>query len=173
MSNLLHFPVSFRVKLPWYLIWWRICLQCRRPWFDSWVGKICWRRDRLPISIFLGFPCGSAGKESAHNVGDIGLIPGLGRSSREGKGYPPQYSGLGTSVDCKVHGVVKSRTRLSDFHFLSFIFSFRVKTVDIADIKLMSVNMELGSMCCNTPLYLLHIDSISMNNLKNIDTGKM
>ena len=40
-------------------------LQCRRPWFDSWVGKIHWRRDRLPTPVFLGFPCGLAGKESA------------------------------------------------------------------------------------------------------------
>ena len=72
-----------------------------------------------------------------------------------------------------VHGVAKSWTQLSDFHFLSFPFSFRVKTVDIADFKLMSMNMEPGSMCCNTPSYLLHIDSISISNLKNINTGKM
>ena len=44
------------------------------------VGKICWRRDRLPTPAFLGFPCGSAGKESTCNVGDLGWIPGLGRS---------------------------------------------------------------------------------------------
>ena len=47
-----------------------------------------------------GFPGGSAGKESACNVGDLGLIPGLGRSLGEGNGYPLQYSGLGDSVDC-------------------------------------------------------------------------
>ena len=41
-------------------------------------------------SIFLGFPGGSAGKESACNAGDLGLIPGLGRSPGEGKGYPLQ-----------------------------------------------------------------------------------
>ena len=52
----------------------RIHLQCRKPWFDSWVGKIRWRRDRLPTSIFLGFPCGSAGKESPCNAGDLGSI---------------------------------------------------------------------------------------------------
>ena len=46
-----------------------------------------------------GFPCGSAGKESACNVGDLGLIPGLGRSPGEGKGYPLQYSGLENSKD--------------------------------------------------------------------------
>ena len=64
-----------------------------------------------------GFPCGSAGKESACNVGDPGLIPGLGRSPGEGNGYPLQYSGLENSMDCIVHGVAKSWTRLSDFHF--------------------------------------------------------
>ena len=64
----------------------------------------------------------SVGKESACNVGDLGLIPGLGRSPREGKGYLLQYSGLGNSTDRIVHGVAKSQTRLSDFHFLSLSF---------------------------------------------------
>ena len=54
-------------------------MQCRRPWFDSWVRKIHWRRDGLPNPVFLGFPCGSAGKEYAYNAGDLGLIPGWGR----------------------------------------------------------------------------------------------
>ena len=81
-----------------------------------------WRRDRLPTSVFLGFPGGSAGKESTCNAGDLGLIPGLGRSPGEGKGYPLQYSGLENSMDCIVDGVTKSRTQLSDFHFL---FPFR------------------------------------------------
>ena len=57
-------------------------------------------------------------KESACNVGDLGLIPGLGTPG-EGKGYPLQYSGLENSMDCIVHGVTKSRTRLSDFHFIT------------------------------------------------------
>ena len=64
----------------------------------------------------LGFPCGSAGKEPACNAGELGSIPGLGRSPGEGKGYPLQYSGLETFMDCTVHGVAKSWTRLSDFH---------------------------------------------------------
>ena len=76
-----------------------------------------WRRDRLPTPVFLGFPGGSASKESACNVGDLGLIPGLGRSPGEGNGYPLQYSGLENSMDSIVHGVAKSWTRLSDFHF--------------------------------------------------------
>ena len=46
----------------------------------------------------LGFPCGSAGKESTCNAGDLGLIPGLERSPGEGKGYPLQYSGLENSM---------------------------------------------------------------------------
>ena len=81
--------------------------------------KVPWRRDRLPTPIFLDFPSGSAGKESACNVGDLGLIPGLGRSPGEGKGYPLQYSGLENSMDCIVHGVAKNETWLSDFHFTS------------------------------------------------------
>ena len=60
--------------------------------------------------MFLGFPCGSAGKESTWNVGDLGSIPGLGRSSGEGKVYPLQYSGLENPIDCIVHRVAKSDT---------------------------------------------------------------
>ena len=66
---------------------------------EIWVRKICWRRDRLPTPVFLDFPCGSAGKESACNPGDLGSISGLGRSLGEGKGYPLQYSGLKNSMD--------------------------------------------------------------------------
>ena len=55
-------------------------------------------------SNVLGLPCGSAGKESACNVGDLASIPGLGRSPGEGKGYPLRYSGLEDSMDCIVQG---------------------------------------------------------------------
>ena len=68
-------------------------------------------------SVFVGFSYGSACKESTCNVGDLGLIPGLGKAPGEGKGYPFQYSGLENSMDCIVHGVAKSWTELSDFHF--------------------------------------------------------
>ena len=94
-----------------------------------------------------GFPGSSAGKESACkagdpslipgsarspgewigyplqyswascNVGDLGSIPGLGRSPEDGNGYPFQYSGLENSMNSIVHGVAKSWTPLSDFHF--------------------------------------------------------
>ena len=85
--------------------------------FDSWVGKILWRRERLPTPVFMGFPGGSDSKESAHNVGDLGSVPGLGKSPGEGKGYPLQHSGLENSMDSIVHGVARSQTRLSDFPF--------------------------------------------------------
>ena len=67
-------------------------------------------KDRLPTPVFLGFPGGSAGKESACNVGDLGSIPALGRFPGEGKGHPLQYSGLENSVDSIIHGVTKSQT---------------------------------------------------------------
>ena len=92
-------------------------------WFDSWIGKICWRRDRLPTPVFLGFLCGSAGKESACNAGDMGLIPRSGRSPGEWKGHPPQHSGLENSMDCIVHGVAaysKCSVFLFFFSFISF-----------------------------------------------------
>ena len=60
------------------------------------------------------FPGGSDGKASAYNAGDLGSIPGLGRSSGEEKGYPLQDLGLENSMDCIVYGVAKSQTRLSD-----------------------------------------------------------
>ena len=65
--------------------------------------------------------CGSAGKQSAHNVGDLGSIPGVGRFSREGKRYSLQYSGLENSMDCIGHGITKSQKQISDFH-CHFVF---------------------------------------------------
>ena len=108
--------------------------------FDSWIGKIRCRGDRLPTPVFLGFLCGSAGKKSSCNAGDLGSIPGLRRSTGEGKGYPLPYTGLESSMDCIVHGVTKSRTQLSNFHFhstlqkpshLAFLFSQTNKQLDI------------------------------------------
>ena len=64
----------------------------------------------------MGLPGGYAGKEYAFNVGDLGLIPGLERYPGEGKGYLLQYSGLENSMNCTVHGVSKSWTRLSLIH---------------------------------------------------------
>ena len=69
-----------------------------------------------PTPVFLGFPCGSAGKESTCNA-DLCSVPGLGRSPGEGKGYPLRYSGLENSMDYIVHGVAKSQTQLRNFRF--------------------------------------------------------
>ena len=74
---------------------------------DSWVGKIHWRRDRLPTPVFLG----SAGKESSCNAGDLGSIPGLGRSPGKGKGYPLQYSGLENFTDYTIQSMGLQRVR--------------------------------------------------------------
>ena len=65
----------------------------------------------------IGFPGGSASKESSCNAEDWGSIPGLERSPGEGNSYLLQYSGLENSIDCIVHGATKSQTWLSDFHF--------------------------------------------------------
>ena len=65
----------------------------KRCGFDPWVGKF-WRRDRLPIPIFLGFSGGSDGKDSVCSGGDLRSIPGLGRSPEGGHGNPLQYSCL-------------------------------------------------------------------------------
>ena len=73
----------------------------------------------LHTPVFLGFPCGSDGKESCY-AGDLGSVPGLGRCPGEGKAYPLQYSGLENSMDCTVLGITKW---LSNFHFTSLHFS--------------------------------------------------
>ena len=100
----------------------------KRHGFSPWVRKIRWRRAWQPTPVFLSFPYGSAGKQSACNTGDLGLIPRLGRSPGEGKSYLLQYSGLENATDCIVLGVAMSQTGLSDFHFhctikLPFVFS--------------------------------------------------
>ena len=82
-----------------------------------------WRRDRLPTSAFLSFPCGSAGKESACKVGDLGVILGLGRVPEKWNGYSLQCSCLENPMNrgvwqAIVHGVTKSRTQPSDSPFV-------------------------------------------------------
>ena len=67
--------------------------------------------------LVSSFPDNSVGKESTCNAEDPGSIPGPGQSPGEGLGYPLQYSGLENSMDCIVHRVAKSQTRLSNFHF--------------------------------------------------------
>ena len=85
-------------------------------------------------SVDMGFPGGSEGKASAWNAGDLGSIPGLGRSPGEGNGNPLQFSCLENSMDggawwAIVHGVARSRTRLSDF---TFTFHFHALEKEMA-----------------------------------------
>ena len=79
-------------------------------------GKF-WHPLFKPSIPSMGFPESSVGKESICNARDHSLIPRLGRSPGEGKGYPFQYAGLEKTTDCIVHGVAKSWTWLSNFHF--------------------------------------------------------
>ena len=86
---------------------------------DCIVPGVTKSRTRLSNFHFGGVPAGSDGKESTCSVEDLDSVPGLRRSSGEGKGYTLQYSGLGSPMELIAHGVAKSRTRLSDFHFHS------------------------------------------------------
>ena len=86
----------------------------------------------------LYFPCGSAGKESTCNEGDLGSIPGLARCTGEGKVYPLQYSGLENSMDYTVHGVAKSQTRLSHFHFVYSYHLFLISPVSVRSLPFLS-----------------------------------
>ena len=81
--------------------------------FCDWLLSLFEVISIITLSVaysFLGFPCGSVGKESICNVRDLGSIPGLGRSPGGGKGYPLQYSGLENSMDYTVHRVARSQT---------------------------------------------------------------
>ena len=135
-DNLPH--LVFTMGLPWYLNWYRIHPQCSRPRFNSWVGKISWRRDRLSTAVLLGFPGGLDGKESACNAGDPGLIPGSGRSPGEGIGCPLQYCGPENAMDCIVHGVTKSQAWLSHFHFHVRIFKKKCGNISSTFVRLMN-----------------------------------
>ena len=81
----------------------------------KWTVVLKFGRKCLGLPLFLttsykGFPGGSAGKESICNAGDLGSIPGLGRSPGEGNGSPLQYSDLENSMDCIVQEVAESDT---------------------------------------------------------------
>ena len=79
---------------------------------ETWIQFLGWeeplKKEMASTPVFLGFLFGSAGKESSCKVGDLGSIPGLGRSPGEERGYPIQYSGLENFMDCIVHGVAES-----------------------------------------------------------------
>ena len=78
---------------------------------------ICWRRDRLPTLVFLGFPVAQLVKNPPAMWETWIWSLGWENPLEKGKATPPQYSGLENSMDCIVRGVAKSQTRQSDFHF--------------------------------------------------------
>ena len=86
-------------------------------------------KGKATTPVFLDFSCGSIGKESACNTGDLGWIPGLGKSPGEGKGCPLQYSGLENSMDFIVHGVAESPFGNVSFflHHLYFLYVFIIE----------------------------------------------
>ena len=107
-----------------------------------------WPRDQIWVYHSAG-RCFTVwvGKESACNAGDLGLIPGLGKSLGEGSGYPLQYSGLENPMYCIVHRVTKSQTWLSDFHFHGALERGKQRgkdagNEDIQDLKQMIKNLE-------------------------------
>ena len=107
-SEVILLQAAYRWILVFYICLATLCLLTGEFSLVSFKG--------IPGS-YSGFPDSPVGKESACNAGDLDLIPGLGRSPGEGKGYSLQYSGLENSMDCIVHGVTKSWTPLSHFHF--------------------------------------------------------
>ena len=112
---------------------------------ESVRGRMEWEAG---VGQYQGFPGGSDGKESACNAGDLGLIPGLGRSHREGNGYPCQYSCLEHSMaigawQATVHGVAKSRTRLTNSHFhFHFLLSDKPQSPTVEHRELYSINYD-------------------------------
>ena len=112
-----------------------------------------------------GFPCGSAGKESTCNVGDLGSIPGLGKSPGEGKGYPLQYSGLESSMDCIVQGVAKSRTRWSPLESNEAQEPFpRICGVFFFFLAMPCSIQDLGSPTRDQSLDPMHLEAQSLNH---------
>ena len=98
---------------------------------------------------YTGFPGGPDSKESC-SAGDLGSIPGLGRSPGEGHGYTLQYSGLENSVNCVVHGVTKSRTRLRDFHFITVtqqVYCFKEATKMVEDFPGGATDKDSAGQC--------------------------
>ena len=108
-----YFNILGKIEAVWVKKMERYC-RCLTIWKIQMEGCHVFPSD-LSSS---GFPHSSVGKESTCNAGDPGSIPGSGRSAGEGIGYPLQYSGLENSMDYVVHGVPKSWTRLSNFHFV-------------------------------------------------------
>ena len=99
----------------------------------------------------------SVGKESTCNAGDLSSVPGLGRSPGEGKGYPVQYSGLENSMDCRVHRVTKSQTRLSNFHYQFMMLAVGFSWKPSISLKKVLSFLNLLSFYVNVFLVLSYV----------------
>ena len=123
--------------------------MCCSPWGHKESDAIEWLNwlTDWPTSVFLGFFCGSAGKESTCNGEDLGSIPGLGRSPGEREGYPLQYSGLKNSMDSIVHGVAKSPT----FDWATFTFTSIWRTDAEAEAPILWLPDVKNSLIRNKP----------------------
>ena len=135
----------------WLFPWW--CWQCRKTGFHPWVGKIPWRRERLPTPGFLGFPGGSDSKESACIAGDLGSIPELGRSPGGRNGNPFQYSCLENSHGqrSRVGYSPRGRKELDTTEWLSthWVLRFPGKDRKAGSLKLVSnLNQPRSSEFC-------------------------
>ena len=93
-----------------------------------WVGKVPWRRDRLPTLVFLGFPCYSVGKESAFNGGNLGSIPGLGKSPWRREWlpipvfWPGEFHGLCSPWGPEELDMTERLTLHFTYHVLKYLF---------------------------------------------------
>ena len=129
--------INFTWKTHFMAHWWSFVEAIFRSNKILWVLELIYNLT-ITITCLLferSLHHSSVGKESACNAGNLGLIPGLGRSPGEGKGYPLHYSGLENSMDCIVHGVTKSRTGLSDFHSLAHCMSESVYVKQIYSLQ--------------------------------------
>ena len=121
LNNLCSRSWSERVLTPHTAQWFHDAGWAREAggrWCCHGWGRMPMKDMAFRLGFEAGFPDSSVGKESASNAGDPSSIPGLGRSTGEGIGYPLQYSGLENSTDSIDCGVAKSWTQPSDFHFL-------------------------------------------------------
>ena len=113
----------------------------------------------------------SFGKEPTWNAEDLGPIPGLGRSPGEEKGYPLQYSGLENSTDCIVHGVTKSQTLLSDFHFHWVLGSSGTSVLCISHACMSAESLQsyLTLHCLSTAAHQAPLSIESAGNSTGVD----
>ena len=113
---------------------------------DPWVRKICWRRDRLPTPMFLGFPGGSVGKESICNVGDLDFTPMVPTATHSSilAWRIPMDRGAWQATN---QGVTKSQTRLSDYQQqLSSYFRYFVNHVELGECDCESCSVVSDSL---------------------------